>query len=165
MRLPGAEIRLFRQFALRAQPVEHGGIGRVLFEEGGIELEQAAIGGVVEQHPLVRPENRDRGRKLVERAPMRADDAAQLRAHRFGLGHVDADAGGALGIAHLDHVDDAPRARDHRRQSFAEDTAGGADAQRFLARRLIEEFHLERLRGIRGLDRRRIGAVGEGELA
>ena len=47
-RLPLAEVLLLGQLARGAQLVEHGGIGRALVEEAGVEVPERAIGGVVE---------------------------------------------------------------------------------------------------------------------
>ncbi len=49
--LPGPEIRLFRQLARGAQPVEHAGIVGVGVEKGLIEAPQPPIGFVVEGEP------------------------------------------------------------------------------------------------------------------
>ena len=57
--LPGAEIRLLRQFARGAQPVEHAGIVGIAVEEGAIEVPQPAIGIVVEGEPPLAVEHRD----------------------------------------------------------------------------------------------------------
>ena len=95
-RLPLAEILLLRQPARGAQLIEHRRIGRALVEECGVELPQRAVGGVVEDQPLVGAEDRDAGRELVERAPVRVDHAGLSSARMVsGFGRVDADAGAA----------------------------------------------------------------------
>ena len=78
--LPGAEIRLLRQFARGAQPVEHAGIVGIAVEEGAVEVPQPAIGIVVEGKPPLAVEHRDAGRQLVEGAAMRLRHPHQRRA-------------------------------------------------------------------------------------
>ena len=81
LRLPLAEVRLLRQLAGGAQPVEHRGIGRPLIEEAGIEVPERTVGGVVEVQPLIGAEDGDAGRQLVESAPVSVDHAFDLGAH------------------------------------------------------------------------------------
>ena len=58
---PGAEIRLFRQLAGGAQPVEHARIIRVGVEEGLIEAPQPPVGIIVEGEPPLRVEHGNAG--------------------------------------------------------------------------------------------------------
>ena len=52
VRLPGAEIRLFGQFACGAQTIEHFAVGRARGEEGLIERPELLIGGIAEDEIL-----------------------------------------------------------------------------------------------------------------
>ena len=83
--LPGPEIRLLRQFARGAQPVEHAGIVGIAVEEGAVEVPQPAIGIVVEGQPPLAVEHGNAGRQLIERAAMRLRHPHQRRAQRVGL--------------------------------------------------------------------------------
>ena len=69
--LPGPEVRLLRQFARGAQPVEHAGIVGLAVEEGLIEAPQPPEGFVVEGEPALGVEDRHARRQLVEGAAMR----------------------------------------------------------------------------------------------
>ena len=51
LRLPGPEIRLFRNLARGAQPVEHAGIVGIAVEKGAVQIPQPAIGIIVERKP------------------------------------------------------------------------------------------------------------------
>ena len=158
---------MFREPALGPQPVENCQIRRPLVEESGIELKQRAVGGVIEHQPLVGAEDRDRGRQLVERAPVRGDDACELGPDRLGLGRVDADAGGAARARDLDDIEHAPLSRDDRRQPLSESPSLGARPQRFLARAAIQELEpaRDRVIGVARFDGQRISAVGEDQAA
>ena len=71
-----------------------------------------------------RPIDRDRGRKLVERAAVRLGHAVEFRAHPLDLGHVDADPGAPARRRPVDHVQDAARARHDDRQPRLVEFAG-----------------------------------------
>ena len=118
--LPGAEIRLLRQFARGAQPVEHAGIVGIGVEKGAVEVPQPAIGFVVEGEPPLAVEHGDAGGQLIEGAAMRLRHPHQRRAQRSGLAGVDGDAGAAAADLQRLHVVDAPLAADHDRQPRGE---------------------------------------------
>ena len=103
-----AEVGLLGELAGRAQTIEHRGVGRLLIEECRVEVPERPVGGVVEAEPLVGREDRDRRRKLVERAAMRLHHAHQLGAHFLDLGRIDADAGTAVARRQIERVEDAP---------------------------------------------------------
>ncbi len=105
LRLPLPEVLLLRQFAGGAQHFDHGRVGRTLVEEGGIEIPERAIGGVVECQLLVGTEHGDADRQLVERAAVRVDEMIARRPHGFGFGHVDSDAGRAALRRDIEHVE------------------------------------------------------------
>ena len=117
--LPLPEILLLGQLAGGAQRVEHGGVGRRLIEEAGVELEQRAVGGVVEDELAVGVEDGDAGGELVEHAAMRLDHARELGAHGLDFGAVDRHAGAAGAARRVDHVEDAAGAGGDRRQPAA----------------------------------------------
>ena len=167
LRLPGAEVGLFREPALGPEPVEDRRIRRPLVEKGGIELEQRAISGVIEHQPPVGAEDRNCGCQLVERAPVRGDDVREFGPDRLGLGRVDADTGGAARARDLDDIEYAPLSRDDRRQTLGESAALGARTQRFLARAAIEQLEpaRDRVIGVARFDGQRISVVGENEAA
>jgi hypothetical protein len=164
-RLPAAKIRLFGQFPRRAQAVEHLAVERPLVEETLIEVPELAIGGVVEDETLPSVEHCDRGGQLVQRAHMGVHLALQVATHALEFGDVDRDAGTAPDGWPLHHVENPPRARDHRRHPGRETLAFLAAPRGFLARRAVEEFEPARL-GIletARLDSRHESLVGPGE--
>ena len=61
LRLPGAEVRLFRQFSRSAQAIQHAGIVGIAVEEIAIEIPQPAIGIVVEGEAALAIEHGDAG--------------------------------------------------------------------------------------------------------
>ena len=105
------------------------------FEEGGVEAEQAAIGGVVRLEPPVRPEDGDRRGELVEGAGVEVDLAAERR-----LGRLDAPVTSTampplpLGRGDVDDVEDAALAGDDRRQALDEDRVGCGGRRRSMPR-------------------------------
>ncbi len=164
---PGAEIRLLRQLAPGAQPVEHAGIIGMGVEEGGVEVPKPAIGIVVEGEPALAVEHGDAGRELVERAAMRFRHPHQRSAQRIGLARVDRDADAAAADIDGTHVIDAPLATGHDRQPGI---VGFGRRER--------AFHLDTVAGIEqldaaldcvgrtaGLGRLHIGGVGIAQLA
>ena len=92
---PGAEVGLLGDAARRAQAVEHGVLVGLRIEEGGVEAEEPAIGGVVGAEPPVGAEDGDGGRELVEGAGVEVDLAAERGLGLLDRGHVDGDAGAA----------------------------------------------------------------------
>ena len=118
--LPGPEVRLLRQFARGAQPVEHAGIVGLAVEEGLIEAPQPPVGFVVEGEPALGVEYRNPRRQLVEGAAMRLRHPLHRGAQRGRLAGVDRDAGAAAAKFQRLHVIDAPLAADHDRQPRAE---------------------------------------------
>ena len=165
--LPRAEVRLLGQLARGAQAIEYGGIGRLLVEELGGKTPQPPVGGVVEGEPLVGGEDRDRGRQLVERAPVRLHHAGHLGAHGFDLGGVDADPGAAAVGRQIENVEDAPRAGDDHRQSRGEGLALRMGTLEALATVAVEKVDVarDRIGCVLGLDRDRVGRIHEGETA
>jgi len=165
--LPLAEVLLVRELARGAQPIEHGRIGRPLLEEGGVEVPERTIGGVVETKPPVGPEDRHPGGELVEGAPVRIHHALELRAHQLGLGGVDADAGAAARGRHGHHVEAAALSRDHGREPSRIGRGRFMRAQKLAAPAVLEQLGaaLDRLGCVLGFDRAGIGMVDEGELA
>ena len=162
---PVAEICLFGNFPRGAQTVEHGGVGRLRIEERRVEPEQHAIGRVVECEPLVGGKDRDRGRELVERAPVRVGHALDLGADRLDLGDVDADAGAAARRRAVDHLEKAPRAGDDHRQARLEHVSGRAYAGHVLARGRVENFEVarHRVRAVACLHGTCVGGIHPGE--
>lgn len=69
--------------------------------------------------------------------------------------------------ADLDHVEDAPGARDHRRQAFRENLVLRRCASGFLSRRLVKEFEppRDRIARIRSLHCLRVSRVRESEFS
>ena len=120
---PAAEVGLLGQLAAGPQPVEHGHLVGGRIEEGGIEAEQRAIGGVGGLQPPVGAEDGDRRLQLVERAGVELDLAAERRLGALDLGRVDGDAGAAALRGDVGDIEDAPRAGDDGRQAAGEDRA------------------------------------------
>ena len=118
--LPGPEVRLFGQFARRAQPVEHAGIVGIGVEEGLIEAPQPPVGFVVEGEPPLAVEHGNPRRQLVEGAAMGFRHPLHRVAQCGRLAGVDGDAGAAAAELERLHVIDAPLAADHDRQPRAE---------------------------------------------
>ena len=111
--LPAAEIHLFGDAAIGAEPVEDLPVGRIALQELRVEAPELLVGGVAEAHPLLPVERRDGDRELVQRTHMRRHLGLELEAERFGLGRVDADAARAEGRADIHHVEHrAPAAED-----------------------------------------------------
>ena len=165
--LPGAEVRLLRQFALGAQPVEHAGIIGIGIEEGLIEAPQPPVGFVVEGEPPLGVEHGDAGRQLVERAAMGFRHPRQRRAQPGRFAGVDGDAGAAAAELQRMHVIDAPLAADHDRQPRG---IAGVVVERpaqFAALVALQQFEIavDRIRCAPGLGRPRIGRVGVAEIA
>ena len=94
--LPCPEIGLLRKPARRAQLVEDRAVRGPLVQEFGRKPPQCSIRRIVERQPMIRAENGDRRRKLVQRAPMRVDGARELGAGGLDLGDVDADPRAAM---------------------------------------------------------------------
>src|ERR1700688_1943747 len=107
LRLPLAGVLLLRKLAVVAQPVEHRGVRRPLVEKAGFEPPQRPVGGVVEGELLVGAEDRDAGRKLVERAAMCLAQAGELAAQALDVRRVDAHAGPAARARYLEHIETA----------------------------------------------------------
>ena len=165
--LPLPEVLLLGQLARGAQAVEHGGIGRGLVEEAGVELEQRAEGGVVEGELAVDIEDGDAGGELVEHAAVRLDHAVELGAHGLGLGAVDGDAGAAGPARRVDHVEDAALAGDDRRQTAG---VGRRRRARCAARRAPSRSSNSSSRATASVassrfDRARIGGIDEDQPA
>ena len=112
---PGPEIRLLRQLAGGAQPVEHAGIIGMAVEEGLIEAPQSAIGFVVEGEPPMASNTATPDDELIEGAAMRFAIRVSA-ARKAGFAGVDGDAGAAAAEFYRLHVIDAPLAADHDRQ-------------------------------------------------
>ena len=166
--LPLAEILIVGKLAGGAQSIEHRGIGRPLIEEAGVEIPQRPIGGIVEAQLLVGAEDRDAGRELIERAPVRLDHALELGAHQLRLGRVDGDAGAAAGGRHGDHVEAPAAAGRHRGQPAGIGSLrlrARAAARLRAARSNSSMPPCDRLGRILGLDRARIGRIHEHQLA
>ena len=165
--LPLPEVLFLRQFALRAQLVEHGVVGRVLVEQAGVELAQRAEGGVVEGELAVGGEDGDAGGEPVEHAAVRVDQPRHAGAHAFRFGAVDGDAGAAAAARRIDDVERAPLAGNDRRQPAAVAFAGGAGTRHFLAAGAVEQFEFARHRvgRVGCLDRAGIGGVDEDQPA
>src|SRR5260370_15768473 len=105
--LPRPEILLLGQPPRRPQTIDHGGIGRVAVEKPGIDFPQYAIGGIVERQIVIGAEYGDRGRQLVERAPMGVDRGGKVGPQRFEFGHVLTYAGAAARCRRFEDVEDA----------------------------------------------------------
>ena len=165
--LPLPEVLLLRQLAGGAQRVEHGGVGRRLVEQAGIEIEQRAERGVVEDQLAVDVEDGDAGGELVEHAAMRLDHARELGAHRLHLGAVDRHAGAAGAARRIDHVEDAALAGGDGRQPAGIGLPAAAGAGEFVARGAVEQFELarDRVGRIAGLHRAGIGRIHEDQPA
>ena len=165
--LPLAEVLLLRQPARVAQAVEDRGIARALIEEAGLELPEHMEGGVVEGEAAVDAEDGDAGGEIVERAAVGVDHARELGAHDVGLGRVDADAGAAAAGRNRQHVEHDAAAADDRRQPAAESLLGFVGAEQIGARGAVEQLDAarDRLAGVPGVDRARIGGVHVSELA
>ena len=164
---PLPEILLLRQFAGRAQPVEHGGIARVLIEETGIEIPERTISGIVECQRAVGAENGDAGRELVERAAMGVDHAGEFGAHALDFGGVDRDAGAAAPCRHFRDVENAPRAGRDRGDACREGLTGGSHAGGFVAFGAVEQFEpaVDRVGLVLGFDRVDVSGVDEAQRA
>ena len=165
--LPGPEIRLLRQFARGAQPVEHAGIVGVAVEKGAVQVPQPAIGIVVERQPPLAVEHGDAGRQLIEGAAMRLRHPHQRRAERGGLAGVDGDADAAAADIERMHIVDAPLAADHDRQPRGEGRGVVQRAVHVAAVGAVEQFEvaIDRIRDADGLGRPRIGGIGVAETA
>ena len=165
--LPGPEIRLLRQLARGAQPVEHAGIIGVAVEKDAVEIPQPAVGIVVEGQPPLAVEHCDAGRQLIQGAAMGFHHPIQCRAQRGGLAGVDGDAGAAAADIHRAHIVDAPLAADHDRQSRAEGRSALQRPLHVAAVAAVEQFEvaIDRIRDAGGLGRPRIGGVGVAEAA
>ena len=96
---------------------------------------------------------------------MRLGHARELGAHRLDLGHIDADAGASAGRRPVDHLQDAPRARDDHRQARLVELAGLARRDDAFARARAENLKVarDRVRAVTRLDGARIGGVDPGE--
>ena len=114
--LPLPEVLLLGQLALGAQACRARPIGRRLVEQAGVEFEQRAEGGVVEDQLAVGVEDGDAGGELVEHAAVRLDHAREFGAHGLHLGGVDRHAGAAGAARRVHHVEDAALAGDDGRQ-------------------------------------------------
>ena len=98
---------------------------------------------------------------------MRLDHAGEFGAHGLGFGSVDRHAGAAAAAGRIDDIEDAAFAGDNDRQALDEGRAGGAQTHGFVAGGAVEQFQFARHRvgRIDGLDRARIGGIGEDEMA
>ncbi len=139
-RAPAAKIRLLGQLAAGPQAIEHGPFVGGGIEEGGVEVEQGAVGGVVRLETAIGAEDGDGGLQLVEGAGVELDLAAERRMGRLDLGDVDADAGAAVLRGDVGDVEDAPRAGDDGRQAFGEHRTGGVGGGDDLAAGGVEQF-------------------------
>ena len=164
--LPLPVILLLGQLAIGAQGIEHEAVGRRLVEHGGVEFEQRAERGVVEDQLAVGVEDGDAGGELVEHAAVGLDHARQIGAHRLHLGGVDRHAGAAGAARRVHHVEDAALPRGDRRQSFGMG-AVGARAVEIVARGAVEQFEVARHRVGRvvGFDRAGVSRVDEDQAA
>ncbi len=167
LRLPLPEILLLRQLARRAQRFDHRGIGRALIEEGGIEIPQCAIGGIVESQAVIGVEHGDAGGQLIERAAMRIGKPRQRATHRLDFGGVDADAGAAGFGAEIEHIESAPRTGDDGAQPAGIGAVADATLRDSFARGTVEQFQaaLDRVGCALGFDRARIGGIDESQLS
>ena len=165
-RPPGAEIPLLRDAARDAEPVEHGVLVRPGVEEGRVEIEEAAIGGVVRLEPAVGAEDGDGSGELVEGAGVEVDLAAERRLGPLDRRHVDGDAAAAALRRDVDHVEDAALAGDDRRQALDEDRVGAMRRLDHAAAGAVDQFqaageHVGFVRRAHGLD---IGGIGPEQL-
>ena len=165
--LPQPEVLLLGQLAVGAQGIEHGAVGRRLVEQAGVEFEQRAEGGVVEDQLAVDVEDGDAGGELVEHAAVRLDHARELGTHGLHLGAVDRHAGAAGAARRIHHVEDAALAGGDGRQPFGIGLAAGARAGELVARGAVEQFEFarDRVGRILGFHRAGIGRVHEDQPA
>ena len=166
--LPLPEVLLLGQLAAGAQGVEHGRIGRRLVEQAGVEFEQRAEGGVVEDQLAVDVEDGDAGGELVEHAAVRLDHAREVGAHGLHFGGVDGHAGGAGAARRVDHVEDAALAGDDGRQAAGMRTRrrrARARSSSRAARSSSSSSRADRVGRILGFDRAGIGRVDEDQPA
>ena len=165
--LPGAEVRLLRQFSRGAELVEHAGIVGIGVEEGAVEVPQPPIGIVVEGEPALAVEHGNAGGELVERAAMRLRHPHQSRAQRIRLAGVDRDAD--TGAADIDgaHVVHAPLAAGHDRQPRGEVSCLLQAALHGGAVGAVEQLELALLgvNDVGRFGRAHIGRIGEGQRA
>lgn len=59
----------------------------------------------MENQPLIRAENGDGGRQVIERIAMGRDDTGHFRPRGSLLGHIHRKAGKAKGAGHLHHIE------------------------------------------------------------
>src|SRR6185437_14585968 len=104
---PLAEILLLGQLAPAAQDIEHGGIGRRLIEEAGVELKQGPESCVVEYEFAVDVEYSDAGRKLIQYTAVCIDHARKFGAHGLGFRSIDRDARTSGCARCIDDIEDA----------------------------------------------------------
>ncbi len=138
--LPAAEIRLLGQFPGVAQGVEDLAVEGTALQEGGVEVPELAIGGVVEDELLARVEHRDGGGQLVEGADVGVHLALQVGADALQFRDVDGDADGPGLGRHLGDVEGAARARHHGRDPQRPRPAPGPAALRLLAGGAFQKF-------------------------
>ena len=167
LRLPGAEVRLFGQAALGAQAVEDFGIGRVLVEEGLVEIPQVAIGGVVEGEALAPVENGHGGGELIKGARMRVHLARQIGPRALQFRKVRRLAHRPACAREVEHIHQIAAPGDHRMHAAAPQALARARRRRSRAIIAVEQFELARHRiaAIARLDCARIGGVDPGQGA
>ena len=111
-----------------------------MVEKAGIEFEQRAEGGVVEQQLAVDIEDGDAGGQLVEHAAVGVDHAREFGAHGLDLGGVDRHAGTASSARRVQHVEDAALPGNDDWQPFGIGAAAGARLLKLSARGAVEQF-------------------------
>ena len=165
--LPGAEVGLFGQHALGAQPVQDLRLARPAVEKGDVQGPELPIGGVVEDELLAPVEDGHGRRELVQGARVGNHLLLQVDAHGFQFGNVHREAGGDVLAGHFDDLEAAAVARDHGGGAQAEDFARRALGDGDLARRRLQQLHAARnsVARVLGFHGAGISDVDPGELA
>ena len=165
--LPGAEVRLLRQLAGGAQPVEHARIIRIGVEEGLVEAPQPPVGFVVEGEPPLGVEHGNAGGELVERAAVRFRHPRQRRVQPGHFAGVDGDAAAAPVKLERMHVKGLALAADHDRQPGGIGDVVVERPAQFAALVGLQQFELagDRIGRALGLGGPGIGRIGVAQLA